>query len=77
MNISARLMAVSALLIAPAAAQSDDFAREGKDRELKDQLEGQAAPELQANRWLNSGGKELELSAMHGKVVLIDFWGTW
>ena len=77
MNISARLVAVTALLIAPAAAQSDDFAREGKDRELKDRLEGQLSPALHANRWMNTDGKDLELSSLHGKVVLIDFWGTW
>ena len=77
MNISARMVAVTALLIAPAAAQSDDFAREGKDRELKDRLEGQLPPALHANRWMNTDGKDLELSSLHGKVVLIDFWGTW
>jgi len=57
-----------------AAAQEDSFQREG-ERELKDQLEGKPAPALQLEGWMNS--KALDLASLRGKVVVIDFWGTW
>ena len=41
-------------------------------------LEGRAPPALVAERWMNTSGEEaLELEQLKGKVVLIDFWGTW
>jgi thiol-disulfide isomerase/thioredoxin len=36
---------------------------------------GVAAPEIQAEHWLNSTG--LKLSELKGKAVVIDFWATW
>ena len=57
-----------------AAAQKDSFQREG-ERELKDQLEGKPAPALQVESWLNA--QPLDLASLRGKVVVIDFWGTW
>jgi thiol-disulfide isomerase/thioredoxin len=35
---------------------------------------GQTAPEL---KFKDPGGKEIALSSLRGKVVLIDFWASW
>jgi thiol-disulfide isomerase/thioredoxin len=32
------------------------------------------APELRGRGWLNTGGHELTLAALRGKIVLLDFW---
>jgi thiol-disulfide isomerase/thioredoxin len=32
------------------------------------------APELRGRRWLNTGGVELSLADLRGKIVLLDFW---
>ncbi|GAA5177047.1 thioredoxin-like domain-containing protein [Rugosimonospora acidiphila] len=32
------------------------------------------APELRGRGWLNTGGRELRLSDLRGKIVLLDFW---
>ncbi|MFC5234238.1 NHL domain-containing thioredoxin family protein [Pseudonocardia zijingensis] len=32
------------------------------------------APELRGRRWLNTGGTELTLADLRGKIVLLDFW---
>jgi thiol-disulfide isomerase/thioredoxin len=37
-------------------------------------MEGKQAPEIQVKDWL---GAETSLSALKGKVVVIDFWATW
>ena len=68
-----------ALLAGPALADqpADDFGREDKNREAKDLLEGQAPPPLIAEGWLNTGGQPLRLEDLRGKVVVLDFWGTW
>jgi len=55
----------------------DDFEREGKNRPFKDALEGKAPPALAVEGWMNSGGAPLEWSSLRGKVVVLDFWGTW
>ncbi|HEX5741220.1 MAG TPA: NHL domain-containing thioredoxin family protein, partial [Pilimelia sp.] len=32
------------------------------------------APELRGRRWLNTGGRELSLAALRGRIVVLDFW---
>ncbi|MGK5522646.1 hypothetical protein ACSNN9_25260 [Micromonospora sp. URMC 107] len=32
------------------------------------------APELRGRSWLNTGGRELKLSDLRGKIVIADFW---
>lgn len=32
------------------------------------------APELRGRRWLNTGGRELTLAGLRGKIVVLDFW---
>ncbi|PPK98084.1 thiol-disulfide isomerase/thioredoxin [Kineococcus xinjiangensis] len=32
------------------------------------------APELRGRRWLNTGGRDLTLAGLRGKLVLLDFW---
>jgi thiol-disulfide isomerase/thioredoxin len=32
------------------------------------------APELRAREWLNTGGRDLTLADLRGKIVLLDFW---
>ena len=61
------------------SAQKDDFKRErnSKTGEAKDAIEGKAPPALQVKSWLNTNGKALKLSDFKGKVVVLDFWGTW
>ncbi|MEM1451062.1 MAG: hypothetical protein AAF957_03965 [Planctomycetota bacterium] len=55
----------------------DDFQREPRNREVKDPLEGKPAPALQVTGWMNTGGAPLSLESLRGKVVVLDFWGTW
>jgi thiol-disulfide isomerase/thioredoxin len=39
-------------------------------------LEGKAAPRLAVTHWLNAA-EHSTLQDFHGKVVLVEFWGTW
>ena len=32
------------------------------------------APELNGHGWLNTGGRDLTLADLRGKIVLLDFW---
>jgi cytochrome c biogenesis protein CcmG/thiol:disulfide interchange protein DsbE len=61
------------------AGARDDFQREGEgdQRALKDELENKAPPALQVKSWLNTDNKDLKLGDLKGKVVVLDFWGTW
>ncbi len=72
-------VAVAALLTAaPAIAQ--DFQREGdgERRAALDAMEGKAPPALSVTQWMNVSPKGgLSLAGLEGKVVLLDFWGTW
>ncbi len=75
-----RLLITAGLLLSlavTATAAGDDFIRENKNRESKDLLEGKVPPTLQVTDWMNTDGTPLTLKAMRGKVVVLDFWGTW
>lgn len=57
---------------------ADEFGREqGKNRPFKDALEGKAPPALSVDGWMNTDGEPLSWEALRGKVVVVDFWGTW
>ncbi len=66
------------LLLAGLVAGQDDFQREGKpeQRAKKDPLEGQPPPALVVEGWMNTEAA-LSLEELRGKVVVLDFWGTW
>jgi hypothetical protein len=34
------------------------------------------APELRGRGWLNTGGRELTLADLRGKIVVLDFWSS-
>lgn len=56
----------------------DGFERERKEGDTtKDSLEGKTPPALKVQDWVNTGGKDLKLADLKGKVVVLDFWGTW
>lgn len=57
-------------LVAPSAAQEPR-----REQDLS-ALEGRPAPALDVTGWLNTDGS-LTWADLRGKVVLIDFWGTW
>ncbi|MHC4954714.1 MAG: hypothetical protein ACYTGZ_12580 [Planctomycetota bacterium] len=40
-------------------------------------LDGQKMPPISAKAWLNAGKKGPDLSALRGKVVLLEFFATW
>jgi thiol-disulfide isomerase/thioredoxin len=65
--------------LAGTAWADDDFRREGSEesRKLKDALEGKPPPPLHVEGWRNIDGESLQLADLRGRVVLIDFWGTW
>lgn len=57
---------------------SDSILRRGslEERERLNALEGKAPPAINATAWTPSAG-EVSLEKLRGKVVLIEFWGTW
>ncbi|MDF1838034.1 MAG: hypothetical protein P1V35_09215 [Planctomycetota bacterium] len=64
-------------LTTSALAAGDDFSREGGNRQGKDALEGKAPPALEVSDWMNTDGQSMNLKSLRGKVVVLDFWGTW
>jgi thiol-disulfide isomerase/thioredoxin len=77
-NLGVVLCLVLFPLALVAEETKDGFKRERKVGETsKDALEGKAPPALQVESWLNTDGKETNLASHKGKVVVLDFWGTW
>ena len=78
MQLSLLALPLAALLASGLFLASDDFPRErgGPNDAAKDALEGQRPPKLVARDWLNTS-EPIDLGDQLGKVVLIDFWGTW
>jgi hypothetical protein len=73
-----RTLFLSLALASTAFAVGDDFKRERKPGDTrKDALEGKVAPAISVDSWMNAGEKPLDLRALRGKVVVLDFWGTW
>ena len=75
-SLTRRFLLGSALALAATAAglatlSGPAVAQEGKDTKS---LKGQAAPDFNLK---TLDGKDVKLSALKGKVVLIDFWATW
>ena len=64
--------------VSRARANADVFWRAGREdeREHLNSLEGNPAPALAVTDWMNTGNATT-LDGFRGKVVLIDFWGTW
>jgi thiol-disulfide isomerase/thioredoxin len=60
-------------LYGEAAAVADNNTR--RSLTLRQQLIGKPAPDIDSKTWI--GGEARPLSAMKGKVVLVDFWATW
>lgn len=56
--------------------QDRGFRRERPRRALE-HLEGRKAPPLEVEGWMNAPAAGLAWSDLAGKVVLVDFWGTW
>ena len=65
-------------IVTAAPAQKDGFKRERtpKNAAGKNALEGKSPPRLRVAKWLNSK-ERLSLKKLKGKVVVLDFWGTW
>ncbi|HEV3339250.1 MAG TPA: redoxin domain-containing protein, partial [Pirellulales bacterium] len=62
-----------------AVSDKDTLRRAGNadERATKDPMEGQPPPPLHLADWLNVDADGLDSKQFGGKVVLVDFWGTW
>ena len=55
----------------------DKIRRDAEDRATMDAMEDRPPPALSVAGWLNADARLLDLKQFEGKVVLVDFWGTW
>lgn len=58
------------------AAAPAALAQEPRREQDLSELEGRPAPALEVTGWMNTEGP-LTWKDLRGKVVLLDFWGTW
>ena len=74
MNATRVFGLIAGLALINPAMQADDLKRE-QDLSSK---EGKPAPAIEADGWMNTPDNQpIDLAALKGKVVVIDFWGTW
>ncbi len=78
-NVTLSVLMLAVLGCGLWAQGDDDFKRErsGRLADAKDALEGRKAIPLDVSGWLNTHQKTMSLDALKGKVVVLDFWGTW
>ncbi|MCI0744595.1 MAG: redoxin domain-containing protein, partial [Verrucomicrobia subdivision 3 bacterium] len=59
--------------------EGDTFRRQGlaEQRAAKNALEGNAPPQWHLTGWLNADSDSATPQSLVGKVVIVDFWGTW
>ncbi len=79
--LSIGLALAAAAALAPAASAAPEFpdsyyyySSDNPRRAAHLQLEGKPAPEVKLGQWY---GEKVDLKAMKGKVVVLDFWATW
>ena len=73
-----KLRLLSALAVSAALLSAPVLAEEFKREQDLSAKEGQPAPALKVGGWLNTAdGEAIDLKSLRGKVVVIDFWGTW
>ena len=77
MNYTLRsLLACLAFLLISANLPAESPRLEsGKDRDSLNAMQGKPAPALALKGWINS--KPMDLDALKGKIVVLDFWATW
>ena len=76
---SSQLPGVSSPLPEVSYRDYDTFRREGleADRADKNALERKLPPPWKLAGWVNTDPDGLTLDDLSGKIVLVDFWGTW
>ncbi len=71
----AQITALTILCLAWGARADEPRLEDNDDRAILNKMQGKPAPPLTVTNWLNS--KPLKLDELKGKVVVLEFWGTW